>query len=69
VKGEAFGQCPKTFTVTATRWDDGLNLDTLAFTISNVHKAIMDACALFDERLGVMSSAFGGDFAFKRSIQ
>lgn len=67
LQGQALVGCPNNFTVMATRWDEGLNLDTFAFSISSVHKTLMDACALFDERLGVMGPSFGGDFAFKKS--
>lgn len=66
IEGAPF-ECPASFTVSATRWDDGLTLDSFARTLSSVNKACLDGSAVFDEHLGTGSpAAVGGEFAFKK---
>ena len=66
VQGAPF-ECPASFLVSATRWDDGLTLDSFARTLSSVNKACLDGSAVFEERLGTGGpAAVGGEFAFKK---
>jgi hypothetical protein len=59
--------CPAAFVVSATRWDDGLTLDSFARTLSSVNKACLDGSAVFEEHLGTGGpAAVGGEFAFKK---
>lgn len=66
IEGNPMAECPQAFSVSATRFDDGLSLDSLFRTINSVLKACMDGCALFDERLGAVGPASGGEFAFRK---
>jgi len=66
IEGMRLSDCPIAFQVTAIRFDDGLSLDSLARTMSSVNKACIDACAIFEERLGSAGPASGGEFEFKR---
>jgi hypothetical protein len=66
LEGKLYEECPKSFLVTETIWDDGLSLNNFARSISSVQKACLDACALFDEQLGSTGPATGGEFAFKK---
>jgi hypothetical protein len=67
VEGTPETGCPVAFRVTATRFDDGLSLDSLHRTILSVVKACLDGIALFAERLGTAGPASGGgEFAFRK---
>ena len=49
------------------RFDDGLNLDSFARSVSSVCKACNDIVVHFSERLGEPDAPAGGEFAFKKS--
>lgn len=60
-------ECPKSVRVTVVRFDDGLNLDSFARTISSVCKACSDAMAYFTDVLGDPNQPAGGEFAFRKT--
>jgi hypothetical protein len=58
--------CPAAFQITATRYEDGLSLDSLARTVSSVYKAELAAIICAQQHLGRQGPAGrGGDFLFK----
>jgi len=56
IEGAPFNECPVSFQVSSVRYDDGLSLDSFARTLSSVHKACIDGCAVFEEELGVVAT-------------
>jgi hypothetical protein len=66
IQGTALVECPTMIQLTATRYDDGLTLDSFARTVASVIKASFDAMFFYHERLGEIGAASGGEFAFKK---
>jgi hypothetical protein len=60
-------ECPSVFQIQATRYDDGLSLDSFARTISSVYKAELAGIACVQRHLAPLTSGGpGGQFPFKR---
>lgn len=59
--------CPSAFMVQATRYDDGLSLDSFARTVSSVNKAEVAGIACVQRHLTPRSAGPGGRFDFTRS--
>lgn len=68
LEGTAIVECPRILRVTAVRFDDGLNLDSFARSVSSVCKACNDAVVHFAERLGDPNAPASGEFAFKKTV-
>ncbi|HTY92791.1 MAG TPA: DUF2299 family protein [Steroidobacteraceae bacterium] len=66
IQGAAFAECPTLVQLTATRYDDGLTLDSFARTVASVIKAAFDVMFFYHERLGEVGAPAGGEFAFKK---
>jgi hypothetical protein len=64
--GVAPTECPKMLRVSCVRFDDGLNLDSFARSISSVCKAAAAAVAQFTDRFEDPNSTTTGEFAFKK---
>jgi hypothetical protein len=64
--GAAPAECPRMLRITAIRFDDGLNLDSFARSISSVCKAAADGVAHFTEKLGDPNAPLTGEFAFRK---
>ena len=67
IDGTPMVECPKSFAVFATRWDDGVTLDSFARSISSIQKSCLDGTAFFQEQLGGGAGpATGGEFGFRK---
>ena len=58
--------CPASFQITATRFEDGLSLDSFARSIASVYKTELAGIMCVQEHLGPKSYGTGGRFDFKR---
>ncbi|MGE0443039.1 MAG: DUF2299 family protein [Vicinamibacterales bacterium] len=58
--------CPAGFQITATRFEDGLSLDSFARSISSVYKTELAGIMCVQEHLGPKGYGAGGRFDFKR---
>jgi hypothetical protein len=58
--------CPSAFQISATRYGDGLSLDSFARTVSSVYKAELAAITCVQEHLGPRGLGGSGNFEFKR---
>lgn len=58
--------CPKVFEITCTRYEDGLNLDSFARSISSVYKLEIAGILCVQKHLSPKSFGGGGRFDFKR---
>jgi hypothetical protein len=59
--------CPTKFQVSATRYRDGLSLDSLARTVSSVYKTEVAGIAVVQRRLNPRTSGGSGSFEFRRT--
>lgn len=59
-------ECPAGFQVTATRYDDGLTLDSLSRSISSVYKAQLAGISCIQLHLAPKGGGTAGSFHFKR---
>lgn len=59
-------ECPKQFEVTATRYEDGLTLDSFARSVSDVYKTEIAGIMVVQKHLGPRGFGAGGRFDFKR---
>jgi hypothetical protein len=59
-------ECPAGFQITATRYDDGLTLDSLSRTISSVYKAQLAGISCIQVHLTPKGGGTAGHFDFKR---
>lgn len=61
------GQCPKHMQISATRYDDGLNMDSFARSVGAVYKTFLKGAWTFQQHLGKKNGGLGGGrFDFKR---
>jgi len=59
-------ECPKTITITCTRYDDGLTLDSFARSVGAVYKSFLNALWTLQHRLGGQKPGPADRFDFKR---
>jgi hypothetical protein len=67
IEGIPTQECPKSFQVSATRFDDGLTLDSFARSMSSVLKGCIDGVSCFQDRLGDPVPAAANQFASNRA--
>jgi len=58
--------CPTAFHITATRYEDGLSLDSFARSVSSVYKTELAGIMCVQEHLGPKGYGSSGRFDFKR---
>lgn len=58
--------CPKLFEVTCVRYEDGLNLDSFARSVSSVYKLEISGILCVQKHLGQKNFGSGGRFDFRR---